>query len=194
MPTALTKKEQTRNRILSAAANAFRRDGYHFTGVDKVMSDAGLTAGGFYSHFKNKEDLFAQAMQYGFDEVASRRREWTRDLSGPAWVVTAFDTYLSLEHARAVEQGCPLPALLPEAARADDSVRSETIKAVDHWSKEICRQLDGKIDRGTSDSLIAMAAGAIEMARAMKNNHRAKELLRATRENIKQLVYSYTNA
>ena len=48
-------KEQTRAKILRAAAKVFRREGYHAVSVDKVMEEAGLTAGGFYAHFGSKE-------------------------------------------------------------------------------------------------------------------------------------------
>ncbi len=52
---AFDHKEKTRARILEAAGKVFRRQGYHATGVDKVMEEAGLTAGGFYAHFDSKQ-------------------------------------------------------------------------------------------------------------------------------------------
>ena len=41
MRYAPDQKEKTRARILESAATAFRRQGYHATGVDKVMEEAG---------------------------------------------------------------------------------------------------------------------------------------------------------
>ena len=55
-----SKKQLTRERIIDAATKLFLRHGYHATGVDKVMSDANLTAGGFYSHFSSKDELLAE--------------------------------------------------------------------------------------------------------------------------------------
>ncbi|HSQ20067.1 MAG TPA: helix-turn-helix domain-containing protein [Blastocatellia bacterium] len=49
-------------RILEAAARLFRKSGYDGVGVDAIMSEAGLTAGGFYAHFSSKEALFAETM------------------------------------------------------------------------------------------------------------------------------------
>ena len=57
-------KEKTRARILESAATVFRRQGYHATGVDKVMEEAGLTAGGFYAHFPSKDALLAEALEH----------------------------------------------------------------------------------------------------------------------------------
>ena len=55
MRYAAGHREQTRAKILRAAGKVFRRQGYHAAGVDKVMEEAGLTAGGFYAHFGSKE-------------------------------------------------------------------------------------------------------------------------------------------
>ncbi len=57
-------KAQTRERILAAASTVFRREGYHASGVDQVMEEAGLTAGGFYAHFDSKESLLAAAIAH----------------------------------------------------------------------------------------------------------------------------------
>jgi hypothetical protein len=43
------KKEQTRERILRAAARAIRTLGYEGVGVADVMREAGLTHGGSYA-------------------------------------------------------------------------------------------------------------------------------------------------
>ena len=55
------RKEKTRAKILRAAGRVFRREGYHAAGVDKVMAEAGLTAGAFYAHFESKQALLAEA-------------------------------------------------------------------------------------------------------------------------------------
>ena len=51
----LDQKEKTRAKILATASRVFRRQGYHPAGVDQVMEEAGLTAGGFYTHFDSKQ-------------------------------------------------------------------------------------------------------------------------------------------
>src|SRR5690348_8574700 len=50
-----SKKEETRARILRAAARAIRKHGYEGVGVADVMKEAGLTHGGFYAHFKSRD-------------------------------------------------------------------------------------------------------------------------------------------
>ena len=55
-------KQATRQRIVEAAGRRFKEDGIDGTGVATVMSDAGLTNGAFYAHFKSKEDLVANVL------------------------------------------------------------------------------------------------------------------------------------
>ena len=55
-------KQRTRARIVECARILFNRHGYDNVTIDMVMADAKLTRGGFYNHFKNKEELFAAAV------------------------------------------------------------------------------------------------------------------------------------
>src|SRR5215208_5472652 len=64
MPWSSTHKTETRERILHAAASAFRAEGVAAIGVGDVMGRAGLTHGGFYAHFESKEQLVAEALRY----------------------------------------------------------------------------------------------------------------------------------
>ena len=52
---------ENRERILEVATRLFRERGIDGIGLDDLMKAAGLTHGGFYGHFKSKEDLVAQA-------------------------------------------------------------------------------------------------------------------------------------
>ena len=68
-------KEQTRGRIVRAAARRFRSRGSE-AAVGELMRDLRLTHGGFYRHFESKEDLFAEAFEQSLKElgIVSRTR------------------------------------------------------------------------------------------------------------------------
>lgn len=61
MPYPKGHKIKVRNKIVESAAQAFRTNGIHDVSVPFIMKGAGLTHGGFYSHFDNKEQLVAEA-------------------------------------------------------------------------------------------------------------------------------------
>ena len=48
---------ETKNRIIKCARKLFRERGYHAVTVDDIIKDANSSKGGFYTHFKTKEEL-----------------------------------------------------------------------------------------------------------------------------------------
>src|SRR5437868_12070029 len=61
-------KTQTRDRIVRTASRKLRAEGLDGPGVASVMKASGLTVGGFYKHFRNKDELLAEAIAQGFSE------------------------------------------------------------------------------------------------------------------------------
>ena len=78
------QKQQTRARIVEAAGRVFRRRGYHAAGVDLVMEEAGLTAGGFYSHFGSKEALYIETFMRRFRPANVERLRLLREAEAEA--------------------------------------------------------------------------------------------------------------
>lgn len=70
MQHRLTRKEtqqQTRDRLLDAAARVFSRQGYHAVSVEEVAAEAGFSKGAVYSNFGSKEELFLALIDRRFD-------------------------------------------------------------------------------------------------------------------------------
>ena len=61
----MSRKQVAENRktILSAAARLFREKGFDAVSIGEIMGAAGLTHGGFYGYFENKEALIAEALE-----------------------------------------------------------------------------------------------------------------------------------
>src|SRR5436305_7366845 len=101
-----SKKEETRERILRAAARAIRKHGYEGVGVADVMKEAGLTHGGFYAHFESRDALLAAAAdQAGVESIETLTRAIAAAKPGQE-LMALVDTYLSDRHLAAPEQGC----------------------------------------------------------------------------------------
>ena len=65
-------KTRTRDRIVRNAARKLRAEGLSGPGVASVMKASGLTVGGFYKHFRSKDELLADAIAEGFSDLARR--------------------------------------------------------------------------------------------------------------------------
>ena len=116
-------KDRTKERLLKEAASAIRADGPDRVGVAAIMAKAGLTHGGFYAHFKSKNDLIEQAIGQMFDSAARRYETTTKDLDPGAALAAYLDFYLSRSHRDAPQRGCPLPALSGDLARMPAAAR-----------------------------------------------------------------------
>ena len=116
-------KAGTRNRIVQNASHALRRRGLNGIGIVGLMKTAGLTRGGFYSHFKSREALVAEAVAYAMGQTAS---EWRR-YAGPSTASDGLEplvaAYLRREHRDNPARGCPLPAVSADIARSGEKVR-----------------------------------------------------------------------
>jgi AcrR family transcriptional regulator len=59
------RKADTRKRLLSAAAAAFARSGYHGASVDEIAAEADLSTGALYARFGSKAGLFVGLLDEG---------------------------------------------------------------------------------------------------------------------------------
>lgn len=60
-------KIPARRRILDAAIKLIRTNGYNATTVDELCTEAGVTKGAFFHHFKSKDDLGTAAARHWTD-------------------------------------------------------------------------------------------------------------------------------
>ena len=185
MRYAADRKEKTRARILGAAGKVFRREGYHGAGVDEVMAEAGLTAGGFYAHFDSKQALLAEAIEHAGAQAGERLVPSTEGLSGREWVEAFLGRYLSLDHCRGVEDGCPLAALVSEVARADGAVKERFEALV----RGIVNELASHAVAGDSSRLeeralaaVAMCVGGLGLARCTRDGAYSELILESCRK------------
>ncbi|NVK33809.1 MAG: TetR/AcrR family transcriptional regulator [Rhodobacteraceae bacterium] len=127
MPYTAEHKAKVRGHIVETARVLFNREGFTEVSIDKIMAAAGLTRGGFYNHFKNKEELYAEAVECflnGFGKTWRDEAGVKPVGGGPETVRAMIESYLSDAHHREVDRQCPMIALPSDVARATPPVRS----------------------------------------------------------------------
>jgi TetR/AcrR family transcriptional regulator, transcriptional repressor for nem operon len=184
-------KEKTRARILACAAKLFRRLGYHGAGVDKVMEEAGLTAGGFYAHFDSKQALLAEAIEHVGAESGERRAAWTGQRNGRDWAQAFLGGYFSKDHRLQIEEGCPLAALISDVSRADDAVKANFEALV----RELESGLASHVERcGPADAkeralaAVALCVGGLGLARSVQDEAFAERIMQSCRKHAMVLL------
>ena len=162
-------KQQTRERVLKEAAKAIRLSGPHQLGVAEVMAKAGLTHGGFYAHFKSRDELVAAAVGQMFLDSGAPKALADEDRTAIEVLNGYLDFYLSARHRDSRTSGCPLPYLAADAPRLPEPVRVAFSAGVAGLRRMLASQL-ARLGLANAPeeaaSMLAEMVGALSLARA----------------------------
>ncbi|HEX2078457.1 MAG TPA: TetR/AcrR family transcriptional regulator [Longimicrobium sp.] len=177
-------KERTREQIVSAAARAFREEGVAGVSVGELMGRAGLTHGGFYAHFRSKDDLVAEACRCAFEESTARLREAARRAPPEERLAAFIGAYASPAHRDDPGGGCLMPALSAELSRHAPEVRAAFTEVFREGIAALERQLPDEGTDRTDRALALMSglAGAVMLARAVDDPALSDRILQASRD------------
>ena len=175
-------KAQTHERIIKEASARFRRDGIGATGLQPLMKALGLTHGGFYSHFKSKDELVEKALQAACDQVVGLCAE----IFGQEQPLEVFiDTYLSEWHQTSPHEGCPLPTMSSELG-----LRGRPSPSSDSVLRGRLEQIESTLDAddAADQSIFIMSAlvGALLLSRSVECPELAQRILDVNRRLLKQ--------
>jgi TetR/AcrR family transcriptional repressor of nem operon len=171
-------KQETRRKILDIAGKRFRREGVEAVGVASLMADCGLTHGGFYAHFKSKDELVAAALEQGMCESSDRifeQADQSEDRIG-----AYIRAYLSPAHRDASEMGCAFASLAPELARDDGQARAAVAGRIEPYLDRIGRLLpatDSASARRQATALFSLLMGSLQLARLTEDRTLSDSIL-----------------
>jgi TetR/AcrR family transcriptional regulator, transcriptional repressor for nem operon len=120
MPYPPEHKARTRARIVEKARVLFNHRGFEQVTIDAVMKEAGLTRGGFYHHFRNKDELYSEAVRSfsTCNPFVVRRAALREQPTAQGLADMLVKLYLSDEVLDNVDLHCPLIALPSDVARS----------------------------------------------------------------------------
>jgi TetR/AcrR family transcriptional regulator, transcriptional repressor for nem operon len=173
-------KDASRERLIKLSGSHAKKHGFNASGMASLAASAGVTTGALYKHFDGKSDLFAALIT---SELA--RTAQLYDSFDDAGAARSLADYLSLQHVKHPERGCPLPALTPEIARADSATK-ETFQTG-------LLEILAKVKRLTATSedawtLMAQNVGAVMLARAVQDEKLQREVLSALQKAGEKLL------
>lgn len=188
MRYADTHKEETHQKLLRAASRALREKGPDRLTVPEVMAAVGLTHGGFYAHFKSKDDLIAETIDSIFAFSRDRAHKMVEGMPPAHALATFIDFYVSDQHRDVPSRGCPLVMLSSDMPRQSKKVRA-VFDAGAKSLKEFLAQQIGELGHAEPEQLAATVlsamAGAVALSRAVTDKALSDDLLLSARANIK---------
>jgi AcrR family transcriptional regulator len=185
-------KQATRQRIVEAAGRRFKQDGIDGAGVATVMSDAGLTNGAFYGHFRSKEDLVANVLA---DQLRAQRQSFDAQSSDRAGLEAFIRSYLSPEHRDQSADGCPSAALIDEIVRRPAATKRVFTDELAATMNDIASRLDPTdVEAARTDALalFGFMLGTLQLARALTDRDLSNQLLARGVETAMKLLGDFT--
>jgi TetR/AcrR family transcriptional repressor of nem operon len=178
------QKAQNHERILSVAASSFRERGGDSSGIGTVMKKVGLKKGGFYRHFKSKDDLFVEAVARALDETGRSMAEVAKSAPEGQALRAIIERYLSVGHANSPGSGCVRAALGPELARKPLSVRKRIEALLEAYRERLQPFFPGQTREerlAKCRLLFPSMAGVLMMVRVIPNPETRQQRLMEAR-------------
>ncbi|WP_031361432.1 TetR/AcrR family transcriptional regulator [Caballeronia sordidicola] len=174
-------KDDTHSHIVNVASRLFREEGIEKVGVAAVMQRAGLTVGGFYSHFTSKEELVGEAIGSAADETLHRIFGNSNGCSNPS-LNSIVERYLSVEHRDNPGTGCVVAALASELKNRPENTRltvtRKTAEAIQCVANSLSAKAGAKTRLRVAGSIWAVMVGTLQLSRIVPDNELSTQFLK----------------
>src|SRR5947208_14339839 len=156
----MAPRTDTRERTLRTAANLFRVQGYHGTGLNQVLAEGGLPKGSLYFHFPGgKEQLAAEAVTLAGAELCAMLRALLDAApDGPSGIDAAVGALAADLEQSGFTHGCPIATVAHDTG-GNELIRAACAAAFQSW-QEVLEDFCAK--HGVPVELATTALAAIE--------------------------------
>jgi TetR/AcrR family transcriptional repressor of nem operon len=183
------QKQKSREAIAASAASLLRERGIKASSVMDVMKGAGLTVGGFYSHYDSKEELFVETLKNTASANWSHLLKSARGDSPRSRTLSVIRQYLSRKHRDNKETGCLLPSTATEIAQQGEPYRTALERELSGFLDSFANMIDASAEsRDKALGLIALMYGALSLSRAVAGTRLSDEFLKAGRKLGQQVL------
>jgi TetR/AcrR family transcriptional regulator, transcriptional repressor for nem operon len=157
---ALAKPANARARLLGAAHEVVRRQGYAATSVDDLCRAAGVTKGAFFYYFPTKSALAVASAQAWTDHAQARiftDAPWMRHADPLERVLAHIDFRLAMLDGPVEGFTCFVGTMVQEAFATDDAIRAACDTSISAYAERLAEDVQAAIDvHGVRDGITAL--------------------------------------
>jgi TetR/AcrR family transcriptional repressor of nem operon len=191
----------SRTKILDAAMEVIRAKGYAATSIDDLCQAAGLTKGGFFHHFKGKEDLAVAAAGH-FAAIADAlfAQAPYRQIKDPLLRLLGYiDFRIAILRGTLPQFTCLLGTMVQESYETNPAIRQACDRYISAHAAEVAKDITLAKDFYAADATWsaeglglytqAVIQGAFILAKAKNGPEIAVGCLRHLRRYIELLFH-----
>ncbi len=145
----LRKSERTRRFIIEKSAPIFNTKGYAGTSLQDLMDATGLTKGGIYGNFENKDEIAAEAFEYNSRYILDQvKASVLTQKSAKAKLLAITTFYKQYIYQPVLSGGCPI---LNTAVEADDmhpDLKEKVLRSLDYIRRSFIYIINEGVEQG----------------------------------------------
>lgn len=174
---AIMKHENTKQFIIEKTAPIFNKKGYTGTYLSDLTEATGLTKGGIYCNFKNKNEVAVEAFRYNLQHLTGRVQQEIAKAEKAHEKLIAFIHFYKYNYKQVFQNGgCAILNTSVDADDVNELLHKEAIKALLSWKNTIesivkegiaCNQLKAIDPVKFSCKMIALVEGSIMLAKTL---------------------------
>jgi TetR/AcrR family transcriptional regulator, transcriptional repressor for nem operon len=133
----------TKTKILDAALHVIRSKGYSATTVDDICVSSGITKGGFFHHFKGKEELaIAAAGHFGAMADGLFAQAPYQNIKDPLFRLLGYvDFRISILKGALPQYTCLLGTMVQEVYETHPAIREACDQCITHHAMEVAKDI-----------------------------------------------------
>lgn len=144
----LSKADKTRQFIIEKTAPIFNAKGYAGTSLNDITEATGLTRGGIYGNFENKDEVALAAFDYNFGRVNAYMKNKILATENAIERLLAYpQVYRNFLKIPFLQPGCPILNTSTEADDTHVSLNEKAAGALAFWKRSIENQVKRGIER-----------------------------------------------
>ena len=139
----MKKSEVTKQVIIQKSAAVFNQKGFDGTSMNDIMEATGLTKGGLYGNFKNKDEIAAAAFEYAVDYIWAEIGRRTGVIDNSLDKLKAV-VYFYKEHLfnPPIKGGCPILNTGVMTENVPGAMKEGVKQAILDWESAIVKTLE----------------------------------------------------
>ncbi len=184
--------QSRRGHLIDTALALFNREGYHATGIDRILGEAGVAKMTLYKHFKSKNDLIVAALARR-DEIWMHQFQQTveRRASAPAARLLAIFDALEEWFGSPDFHGCMFIKAAAEYADPQDPIHAAAAqhhRNILAYLRALCDATGVKRPARLAREIMLLIEGAIAVTLVNGPSGAAKEAARVAKVLISQAM------
>ncbi|TJY35951.1 TetR/AcrR family transcriptional regulator [Pontimicrobium aquaticum] len=169
------KKLGVRERIIATASDLFYNQGYNQTGINQIISEAGVAKASMYQHFRSKEDIAVAYLTARHTMWMGKLKECVSIQNTPKGKVIGCFDYL-MEWLKEVNfRGCGWQNIITDLPDSHEKVRNQAVhhkNDVRDWIHKLLKDENEYTDieaEQLGDEVLILIEGAIILSQIQKD-------------------------